>query len=184
MLTNIPETQNTHIIMLDQILSKMVKNITFKESISLVFHTIYNISTGNYEESDKWSFLYKEFQIEMSNQIKSKWPQMIIINNHAHLCAHVIINGKPFIESDNLLILLFRLLFIENHKIGNVPSYYNFHDVLNYKIGGNDNNVIRNLSLFKIFDLLKQQLTYYLRVYKNKSYIEHQLALAIIKQID
>lgn len=172
-----------NIIVLDRILEKQIKDITFKETISLIFHTVFTLSNTKTSDSKYWNALYKEFQIQFNKQISEKWPQMVIIKNHTHKCAYTTFNGKSFIESKNLLTLLFRLLFIENHKFINVPSHYNFYKILTHELGTKDERIIKNLSLFEIFQILKDQLKYYAKVYRNKMHIEYELVNIILKQI-
>lgn len=173
-----------HIIVLDKILEKKVKDITFKETISLIFHTVYLMPKSGGPDSDKWESIYKEFQMQFSRQISDKWPQMVIVKNYSHKCAYIILNEKKFIESKNLLTLLFRLLFIENHKLINIPCHYNFYKILSHEIGTNDDRIVKNLSLFEIFGLLRDQLKYYAKIYKNKTHMEYQLVNAIVEQIE
>lgn len=179
-----PSVTHDNIIVLDRILEKRVKDITFKETISLIFHTVFILSHDKTSNSKYWDALYKEFQIQFNKQISEKWPQMIITKNYTHKCAYTILNEKSFIESNNLLTLLFRLLFIENHKFINVPSHYNFYKILNHELETKDDRIVKNLSLFEIFQILQDQLKYYAKVYKNKMHIEYQLVNSILKQIE
>ena len=122
-------------IALSKILSKTTNNLTFKETISLVFHCVSTLSADDKCQSHTvWKLLYDNFLDEINNQNNLEWPKITIVKNDQHKRLDVLTVSKMYIKSDNFLTHLFRLLVMENYKRTYNFKSYNYINVLNYVI--------------------------------------------------
>lgn len=140
----------------------------FKGIVSLVFH-----AASRLVNDADWKGLYDEFEEELERQNIYGWPK-VSVNRNSYRKILTVLLLKPFMKSNNVLILLLRLLYIENYK-ANQNCYC--QNVLEYIIAPVD---VTNLSLENLFDLLKKYVIYYVKVYQEESYYEYQLGNAIL----
>jgi len=161
------------------ILSNNTKDITFLDTIGLVYHGVSRISASD----DGWEKIYQEFLNDQNKQNKAGWPELIIIKNDFSKRIDVICS-KSFIKSQNLLIILQRILFIEKYKLNYVYITYQYHPILLNKMGLGNITCIKKLSINDLFDLLKKCMTYYTKIYNDSDKIENILAKNILKQLN
>lgn len=155
------------ILPLTVILNKNINNITLRETISLIFHAI--ILIYNDEICEQWKELYDGFEKELHQQNDKTWPYISITTNN----TVDIFLSESFIKSNNILMLLLRLLYIENKK-----KYINMVSENNINIS------IKKLSLNYLFDILKNQIKYYIKTYPDNKYVEYHLGNAILNLFD
>ena len=162
-------------------LEKIIKNstncISFLDVVGLVFHGISLLS----QSDDGCKNIYSEFLEGSDKQHKNRWPELIIIKNDYSKRVDVMSN-KSFIASKNLLVLLQRMLYIETQKEKYVYSTYNYYPILPYII--NKNIDVKKLSLDDVFDLCKECMVYYTKIYNDDGKFENILARNILKQLD
>jgi len=173
-----------YLIPLDKLLDKNISNITLEETISLIIHTIQIMATKDNPDKFVWKKINDEFITYIAKQNAKMWPAMTVIKNYYDKCLDILLISESFINSKNILVLLFRLLFIEKYKQSNNFAYFCL--VLDYRLDNDnfsDNKLISDLSLDAIFDLLSKHLNYYFKVYNNKLHLEYQLAKSISCQI-
>lgn len=175
---------DNYLIKYETIMQKNYDNITFKDVISLIFYTIKNLNQISDSEYEKWKILYENFNEELKNQNNMKLPLLSVIKNDFLKKIDIIIEDNIFIKSNHILMLLFRLMYIEDFKEKNLSKNDNYYPILNYKINFTYNKSPYELSLIEYFDMLKKYLLYYIRIYDNEKSIENKLAQNILNQID
>jgi hypothetical protein len=168
----------------DQIITKDLNSITFKDVISLIFHAVDILANHNYDNNDEWAQLYAEFNNELLIQNKKRWPPIPIVKNDFSGRMDVFCAAEPYVPSTNPLILLLRLLHIEIYKRSYVYDSFGYYKILSHTIPGLIGKPIRNLSIVELFEVLRKYMQYYIKIYHDKSIFEHQLGQAILKQID
>ena len=168
---------------LEKIVNKNINELTFKEIISLIFHASKNII--NDPSCTEWAKLYKQFEKELSEQNKMKWPEMAIIKNDYDKRIDILTttSAATFIKTENIFMLLLRLLYVENYKRPYIFKSYNYHKILGNKLKGARQQSVKSLSLYDLFDLLQKQLTRYIRIYNDENQFEHQIATSLLKCI-
>ena len=191
-------TYNEQIIPLAKIINKNINNLTFKEIISLIFHAVGIVANDKSEpepvilkqnsnnpidNQPTWKNIYDEFQKELEMQNKYKWPVMTIIKNDYSKRMDIFSNDE-FIVSHNFLTLLLRVLVVENYKRPYIYKSYNYHKILSHKLKISESHSIQKISMTDLFAYLKICLKYYIRIYNNEKYFEHQLGKAILNQMD
>ena len=167
---------------LDKIICKNISQITFKDTISLIFHAIYRVA----ELDIHWASIYQEFKLELENQNIIGWPQLESDrNNKFHRIDLVVINEK-FVETTNIFMLIFRLLSIENYKRPDVYKHkiYAYHKILWHKFESSDYGQVSSLNMYDLFTLLEKYLKYYIEIYNAKSSYEYFLAKSILNQLE
>lgn len=160
---------------------KKIIDIAFEEIIGLIFHANFNLACDRtYKKYAYWDFLYKNFVKDIEKQNLAGWPIMTVNKNDYFNRIDIISIEKPFIDTDNILTLLHRLLYIENYKIN--AGYDN--PVLKFKFIKlsclEDSNIVENVSLYDLFSLLEKYLAYYVSKYGNVGNIENSLGSRIL----
>lgn len=190
-MSTITDIYDNQIISLDKILTKSVKDITFKELISLIFHSVEILSKDQLDANQKsWQKIYQEFESELKRQNDYKWPKITIIKNDNQKRIDVVAINKLYIRSDNFLTHLFRLVHIENYKRTYNYKSYSYHKILNYKLKSTNNSNVKSTSLTDIFILFESFMEYYMGIYnennnkKNQKQFEYLLAELILKKFN
>jgi hypothetical protein len=163
------------IIDLDKILSIESNELTIKDIISLIFHTVIQMASDNV-----WKKYYHEFESELAKQNELEWPKFSIMKNDYDKRFDIIL-FKSFLKSNHLLMLLLRLLYVENYKSAKRSPDNYYHDILLHKM--TVKNQIQKLSLTDLFELLKKCVDQYIKVYNHEGYFEYQLGDTILCQI-
>lgn len=177
-------TFKSQTISLDKIIGKNISNTSFKEIISLMFYASLVMSNSTEDpDSTKWKEIYSEFEKQLEEQNQHGWPKMTIIKNNFGKRIDIFTLNEPFMESNNILTLFFRLLFIENYKRPYIFKSYDYHKVMGYKIKSNNDNSVKNLSLEDLVNLLKKYMIYYISIYNNDMRMEYQLGKKIYNQL-
>ncbi len=173
---------NDEIYPLEKIIDKNINYITFKDSISLIFHAAIKMS----KLDNEWADLYGEFQIDLGCQNKIGWPSIEFVkNNKLYRMDISKIDGK-MIQSKNIFMLIFQLLFIENSKRFLVYKYkiYKNTKMLWHKIESNDFRSVKILNLGDIFIILSKYIKYYLDIYNDETSIEYLFGKSILDQLE
>jgi hypothetical protein len=173
------------IIPLDKIINKNSKSVSLKETISLIFHATVLISNDSaHPDKEKWKELYNEYKTILEKQNKIKWPQIIITRNDYQKRIDILTTSSSFVKSNNIFILLLRLLFVENYKRTYIYKAYGYYKILGHKINDYPDIIAKNMSVSDLFDLLKKHLFFYKKIYNEDLHFEYQLVNTILKQID
>lgn len=165
------------ILSLNDIIDKKISDINFLETVSLVFHGI--VLLINEEQS--WKYIYSQFLEDLKRQKKLSWPKLDTNNNEFNRRIDIFLS-MPFIETNNILTLLHRLLYIETYKL-NIIVGLKYKNILEHIVINNNNCRIREISLFHLFELLADHLKYYTRIYNDKNKLEFSLGNKILKII-
>ena len=178
---------NEQLYPLNKIIDRHTNDITFKDTISLIFHAVCFIKNDTSEKDHAlWKKLYLEFEEQLSQQNLSRWEDIKISLDYNYGYVHVIPDSDVSISTKNILTLLFKLIYIENLKRSLLYKNKIFikHKILWYNLNTNNYTYIKNISLTELFDLLKRYVEYYIGVYSNKSSIEHRLGKSILRQLN
>lgn len=161
---------------------KSVNDLTFKDVVSLVFHSLVILSKSKNEPNSKeWIQIYEEFEKELQTQNNQKWPQLNIIKNTVEKRIDIFTINGSFNKTTNLFMLLLRLLYFENYKRPYIYKSYNFHKILGYKIKNHYNTELKYLSIHSLYDILIQYLEYYSIIYYDNSIYESGISNEILK---
>lgn len=164
---------NDKILNLEEIKDKHIKNITFKESVSLLFHAVHNFYNYGNQDFEFWKYTYQQFLEELEHQNNVKWPNILIIKNQSNKCYEIVTN-KPFIKSGNLLTLLMRLLYVEDCKAR--ENFIDYFKILDYNISTIDVNISVDKILFtELLSCLKNYIRLYIKSYNDNKHFEYQL---------
>lgn len=175
---------NDQIVPLEKIVDKNINDVSFREIISLIFYAAISISKNKSNPDQiEWKEIYNNFENELVEQNKQKWPQILISKNDYNKRIDVISAYSPFIETKNIFMLLLRLLYIENYKRPYIFKSYNYHKILGCKMRNKTDIIIKNLSVMDLFGILKQHLNRYMKIYNDENNFEYLLCGAIMKQI-
>ena len=161
---------------LEKIIPKTMDNLTLKETVSLIFHASHILAMDlDFSENYKWQSFYEEFEKDLKEQNRRKWPKLIIVKNDYSKRIDIFSTGLHYVITDNLLSILFRLLYIENYKRKYIYKSYNYHNILGHKLSNQPDKLVSKISLEELFNLLKYQLKYYLKVYDDADHYENCL---------
>lgn len=162
------------------VLSKNISVLNFHEIISLVFHAIENIKDRS--ECTEWNNLHKDFIELLDSENKRRWPKLNYMTNTYRKRLEVFFSST-FTSTNNVLLLLIRLLYIESFKNDNGTLQIECHQPLQHHIAIPDKYMSTEVSIVRLFELLKMYLNYYIKIYHNEMMFEHLLGKAIINQI-
>lgn len=159
--------------------TKNIKQMSFKDIISLIFYACEKISGS----CDPWNNYYQEFQNDLILQNKLKCPKFRPITNDFSKRVEIFCD-KGFIVSNNFLTILLRMLYVENRKKG-ITGTYHYHKVLDHIIIPRTSvENIKKLSVYDLFELLKPYVSYYMKIYNDESMFEYQMANVILNQLN
>ena len=94
---------------------KTCRSLTVYHLISAVINGVELIAI-NYTPQQELKMLYDQYQRDMIKQNEIGWPQVLICDNMIHRVFEICKMRTDFIESDNVLTLLHRLLYLERLK--------------------------------------------------------------------
>jgi hypothetical protein len=169
----------------ESLLDRNLNSLNFREIICMIFHATKNIYEKRVDTHDKkWSDFYNEFLINLEAQNKIGWAKLVYITNQIRRRLEIF-SPSSFVPSKNLLVQILRLLYIEDFKMQNLPliENKNFYEILTYKIDIPDKYTVRQVSLPRLFEILKLYVGYYIRIYENGLMYECVLGKAIFEQI-
>lgn len=168
---------------IDKTVGKKLIDSNFKDIIVSIFHAVKLMADS---EPSIWKEYYKEFLSSINKQNSKGWPHVNFIFNNGSRRIDVYFD-KPFIRTTNILMLIFRLLYIENIKQSGSYRTLNYHPILSHMIfAGSHDKPFDKISDININNLLSITLTYmeyYSTVYENETSFEYQLAKVIMDQI-
>jgi len=200
------ETMNfeDQIINYDLIKDKMVSELTFKDIISLVFHAFKNlsnesinlaaitnhiVSTAQEEVSTKsigFEDYYYDFLVDYQLQNQMGWPKLLI-NKNDHRRRLDACCLEPYVSSQNFLMLLLRMLSIENYKRTYIQKSYDYYKILGHKLdqnGATNKLPVTKLSFSQLFILVESCIRYYIGIYHDSLNIEHQIGLTLLRYME
>uniref|UniRef100_A0A6C0CBI5 Uncharacterized protein n=1 Tax=viral metagenome TaxID=1070528 RepID=A0A6C0CBI5_9ZZZZ len=175
---------DTQLINLNNLHNKKVGGITLEEIISLIFYAANTMTNRD----ETWKDYYKKFQLDLSEQNNKGWPKLIFTRNDSRKRLDSLMT-ETFISSDNLLLLLLQLLYIEKNKKNNIINsvYVSFerYDILSHRLDNIDNQKdIKQLSLDKMFEILEAYINIYMSLYNNKMLFEYKLSKNILTMLN
>jgi len=161
---------------------KNVNSITLKETISLVFHALTTMA----QQDPEWESYYVDFQNEFNKQNKYGWPKLIFTRNYSKKRLDCL-GTRTFISTNNILLMLLQLLYIETcKKYNDMHSVYltfDRYEVLDHTINFSGENNIDMLTLDNLFEILEIYISAYIGLYDNRMLYENQLSRDIISQL-
>ncbi len=165
-----------------------MKNLNFREVISLFYHASCSLSknmSNDDELSAFWKKLLDDFLKDLEKQNKFGWPVITVNRNSYRKRIDVIDVETPFVVSNNILILLIRLIYIENYKRPYINKSDNYHKILGMNLQHEliKSEYIENITLADIIDSLKLHLVEYMKIYSDDKKIEYQLSKNILAQL-
>jgi hypothetical protein len=171
------------LINFDKMSHKKINTMTLEETISLIFYAIEIVS----KHDEKWNEYYANFQKDFKKQNQFGYPKLIFTRNDYRKRLDSIII-EPFIKSDNILLLLSQLIYIEkckkNNALNNIYLFFERSDVLSRTINIEDQCNIDELSLTKLFSILEKYILFYIDLYDNKMLFEYNLSKKILSQLN
>jgi len=175
---------DTQLINLNNLYNKNINIITLEETISLIFYA--TIKMTSYDET--WKDYYKKFQYDLNEQNVRGWPKLIFTRNDIRKRLDSLMT-ESFISSDNILLLLLQLLYIEKNKKNNIMNnvYVSFerYDILSHCLDNVDlQHHIGQLSLAKMFEILEAYINIYMGLYNNKMLFEYKLSKNILMMLN
>src|SRR5688572_27000662 len=175
---------DTQLINLSNLYNKKVNAVTLEETISLIFYAAIKMATRD----DIWKDYYKKFQQDLNEQNNRGWPKLIFTRNDSRKRLDSLVT-ETFIASDNLLLLLLQLLYIEKNKKNNIMNnvYVSFerYDILSHCLDNIENHKnIEQLSLSKMFEILEAYINIYISLYNNKILFEYKLSKNILTMLN
>lgn len=173
------EVEAQYIVCFDKLEYKEISKLTIKETISLIFHSIKNLSN-----CDEWDYIYTEYQMLLNKQNNLSWPKMAMVKNSYLQCIQTYKTEGQFVDTKNILMLLLRFLIIESCKLSYIGDFDYFPEILNHSIDYDNNLQVTNITILELFDLIHKQLLYYIKIHSNTTRFEYQLAKSIIDQIN
>jgi hypothetical protein len=179
---------NNILLQMGTIESKVAKDLTFLELVSTIFYEFYRIYLMN--ENQIWVDCWKEFEIQMEEQNKKGWPNLTLIkkqhgaDTNKHKLVAIADGPFSFIKTNNILMMLIRIIHIEKYKetkrsVGySVPVDKSF---LQYVLGKKTSQKIDAGNEIEIlFVLLKKHIEKYLTLYNDGSEFENQMGKFIL----
>jgi hypothetical protein len=169
--------------------TKKINQLTFKDIVSLNFYAFELLSKTTKNHNFNYKEYYNDFLDEVDLQNKKGWPQLLINKNdyrkRVDACC-----VEPYINSKNYLMMLLRMMSIENYKRMYVKKSYDYPKVLGHKfseeniINNSDYDCILQMTLSDLFVLTEFCIKYYLKIYHDQSTIEHKIGLSLLKYLD
>jgi len=179
---NLEEQITSYLLIQD----KMVSDLTFKDVISLVFHAFERLSKDINPNPISFGTYYQDFLLELHQQNQMGWPKLLI-NRNDHRRRLDVCCLEPYVASQNFLMILFRMLYIENYKRTYVQKSYDYYKILGHKLeqnGATHTLSIIDLNIPQLFILAEACLRHYINVYRDPLNIEHQLGLSLLKYLE
>lgn len=159
---------------LSDISSKDLSVINFKDLAYLFFVAVKT------ESSQDWQVYYSDFVCELSDQNNKTWPTINFLKNNFSNRIDVFTMNR-FINSDNFLTLLLRLIYVENLKTNKFSNQLYLNPLEYTPI--TETGTIKDLTFDQIIILLKKCFDNYIKIYNNNGHFEHELANVLINQL-
>ena len=160
--------------------NKNISELTMLETISLIIYMTKKYS----ENSDEKSFMIKKYYDESIEQIKEQnrkgWPKIISLKNDVYMRTDGIVGGAHE-NTNNMLVLLIRLIHLENEK--NTSRSETSKKILDYNISDVRKGNVRTIKTIELSELLKKYMNYYNSVYSDPTRFENILGNKIINHL-
>ena len=167
------------------LMNKHINTLNFREIICLIFHAVKTISESTDPENphQQWIQFYKDFELNLEHQNNKRWPKLSLMENRFRKRLEIF-SPTSYNTTKNILVLILRLLYIENYKIKNALSpNTDFHEILTYKINITDDYESSKVSIVRLFEIFKLYMMYYIKVYNNEMMYENMLGKSILQQL-
>ena len=172
------------------LLNKTINTLNFRDIVSLFFHAVENVSSptssikiNNSEQKKLFTQFYENFENNITYQKNFGWPKLSYIRND-HSRRFEIFTPTLYHPSKNILVLLLRLLHIEEFKEAEMlANGVDYHRILSHKIKIDDQYNCTHISFVRLFEILKQYITHYVNMYSNGMMYESRLGMAILNQM-
>jgi hypothetical protein len=166
----------------DILMEKHIDTLNFREIICLIFHAIKTIKEEANITNDEWIQFYKDFEINLEIQNNKYWPKLSLMENKFRKRLEIF-SPSLYNSTKNLLILILRLLYVENHKSKYLTDNTDFHEILTHKISIPDKYACSKVSLVRLFEIFKIYMQYYIMIYSNEMMYENILGKSIMEQL-
>jgi hypothetical protein len=168
------------IVPLRELINKRTGELTVQDVLSMTFHSVQIISTQNLRDANLWNELYIEHIGDIKKQSIAKWPKPMIRTNRLYTRRDLDTLSHSFHRSSNFLTLLMRLIYLE--VIKNATDWSNESiNVLGIKPF--DESIlepVRELTVARIFYLVRIALLKYVRVYNDSGTFENELGMTLL----
>ena len=181
--------KNLNIPSFETIMSKTVPELKVVDVIALTFYAFERVSEKDSGKDIRSYFM--EFETDIKKQQDNGWPKLLV-NRNDYKKRFDVFCTEPFVRSQNILVLLARLIYIEQSKkvsrnsLKQYSSPYN--KVLSRKMETFDINVSQKItvemSFPELLHLLELCIKYYTTVYYDELLLEYQLGTSIIKNLN
>lgn len=179
---NIPPTDNLMVPLRDM-LGKTTGQLTVQDVLSLAFHTVQDLGKRAFRGSSEWNELYTSHLDDLRKQTVAKWPKPMIRTNRLYTRRDLDTLSHSFLRTNNFLTLLLRLLYLE--VIKNATNYtgesINVLDIKPF-----DDSIlepVKELTVARIFYLIRMALIKYVRVYNDAGTFENDLGMSILSAL-
>jgi len=162
---------------MNQISQKDIDDITFEDTIKLFLYMAFQLALTN----EGWNNYYVDFLNCLGKQNDKGWPNLTFTRNYLNKRLDSL-STNSFVKTDNILLLLLQLLYIEKSKQNNNNIYTSFEktNILDHLIDSSESSSEDSLSMDDICDFLNDHLQYYTHVYHNKMLYEYQISSTIL----
>ena len=168
------------------LLNLNINTINFKDVISLFFYAVENISSpnnniNNPEQKKLFIEYFKIFENNIKYQNSVGLPKLSYITNDKKKRLEIF-SPSLYHPTQNILVLLLRLLHIEEFKEKqNIQGKY--EKVLSHKINIIDSYNCADVSIIRLFEILKDYMNYYIKIYDNGMMYENKLGVIVLSQM-
>lgn len=165
---------------MDQISQKDIVEITFEDTIKLFLYMAFQLALTN----EGWNIYYVDFLNRLEKQNDKGWPNLTFTRNYLNKRLDSL-STNSFIKTDNILLLLLQLLYIEKSKQNHDDVYISFEktNVLDHRIDSSESSDEDSLSIDDLCDFLSNHLQYYTHFYHNRMLYEYQISNSILSMI-
>lgn len=161
---------------IDKINNKDINTLTFEDTIILAFYF-------SKEMSDTY---YTEFKNELNKQNDDGWPKLLFTRNDKKQRLDILFTAS-FIPTDNLLLLLLQLLYIEKSKrfndINKIYVSFTRYEILDHCFDSSSEDDYNQLSLDNLLEMLESYIVFYMEMYNDSMLYEHKLAERILHNL-
>jgi hypothetical protein len=155
----------------EDIISKDINSLQMKDYLCLLIYAFSRLA----KIDDTFDKIYKEFILETEKQCKT-WPRLTTIYNEYSNRIDLVTTSHPFIDSQNILTIVLRFLYIESIKAKRNPK----KSILLYQ----PKTVFysfRKIELTELIKVIEDCMDHYLKLYANSSKFENRMAKSLIK---
>lgn len=172
-------TDNLMVPLVD-LTKKTTGQLTVQDVLSLAFHTVHDLGKRTFKGALEWNDLHSSHIDDLKKQAIANWPKPMIRTNRLYTRRDLDTLSHSFLRSNNFLTLLLRLLYLE--VIKNATNYTG-ESINVLEIRPFDDSIlepVKDLTVARIFYLIRMALLKYLRVYNDSGTFENDLGMSLL----